>query len=99
MKVKALASGFDGKKAHEAGATLEGNSDYIKRALFNGAAEPLDKEAKDYLKQKDEMTDKDVKANPMYAEAIVNMVRDLDTIDETLSVRKKGVKKATKRRK
>lgn len=51
MKVKTKLSGFDGVNQYEPGATLEGNSEHIQNLIISGAAEPLDKEAKEYAER------------------------------------------------
>jgi hypothetical protein len=96
MKVRALAGGFDGVDSYEAGETLEGDTEHIQRLLFNNAAEPLDGQAREFVAKKDEMTDAEVKSHKLHSPAIVEMIANLDVVEETL-VRKKGVKKATKK--
>lgn len=49
MRLKTKLSGFDGSRSYERGTELEGPSEHNLRLLFNGAAEPLDDEAKNFV--------------------------------------------------
>lgn len=46
MKMKLLVDGNDGTKAYKAGDTYTGDSEWARRVLVNGLAEPLDDTAK-----------------------------------------------------
>ena len=46
MKMKMLVDGNDGTKAYKPGDTYTGDSEWARRVLVNGLAEPLDEAAK-----------------------------------------------------
>jgi hypothetical protein len=96
MKVKALFSGHNGMRSYEAGAILDGPPDHVRRLLFNNAGTPEDAEAKAFVKERDHMSDKLVKASPDFNQSIREYVADNDTGGP--SNKKRGVaKKAAKR--
>jgi hypothetical protein len=97
MKVRAFTDGNDGTsdKGYETGAVLEGNSDHIRRLLFNNLAEPLDSEAKKFVADKDKLSDKEAKVNPYYSEAHMELSRNLE-VTETPRATKRGAKSPAK---
>lgn len=98
MKVKTLFDGHSGIAPHKAGAIVDGPPDYVRRLLFNDAGTPEDAEAKDFVKERDSMTDKEVKASSHFNQSIRDYVLENDTGGP--SNKKRGVaKKAAKRSK
>lgn len=89
MKVRAKGSGFDGKNSYKAGATLTGDTEHIRRLLFNDQAEPLDKEARDFVAEKDGMTSRQRKDSRFFNSAISKIVVD---VEETPKVKKRKAK-------
>jgi hypothetical protein len=81
MKIRTIADGHDGVKTYDPGATLEGNSDHIRMLLFNNLAEPLDAEAKKFVADKDNLSDKEAKVNPHYSEAHMELSRNLENTE------------------
>lgn len=98
MKCKALLDGFDGNKSYVPGDTLEGDSEHVRMLLFNNAAEPLDKEAKDFVSKMDDLDD-DTK-NRLNNETVRDNVLEMDVPSEGVAKRRGGAKKkaATKKR-
>jgi len=101
MKAKALFSGHNGVESYPAGTVLEGSDDHIMRLLFNNAAVPKDAEAKEFVNQRDTMTDKQAKASKHFNQSIRDYVLENDTggVNNKKRSGAKGAKKATNRKK
>jgi len=56
MKIRLLGDGNDGSRHIVAGSEYEGDSDWVRRLLINGHAEPLDDQAHAIVKHPEQIT-------------------------------------------
>lgn len=54
MKIRTLISGNHGTGAFDVGVELDFDSDYVRKLLVNGLAEPLDEQAQNFLAKPDQ---------------------------------------------
>lgn len=68
MKARALVDGFDGVREYSAGDVLEGDSQHLRRLLFNNLADPLDDDAKKVADEADSLSEEGWASHPLASE-------------------------------